>query len=578
MTQKYRSGILIAAVALLLVTATLSLWWFARPGGRSRSTGNYQANRPAASSPPDSTSTRSPRSRPKDLTGDLNRILGETDPGKRSGDFGRLLKQWFRDDPEAALAYLRTVPRGAEYTNGILIVLGGIAETDPERALKLAADMASKPEEWIVYNALIAAIAAKDINLAHALLDHIPAGDPRTNALRALFSQWAYQSPEAALAAATASPDPTERAIAVESTLAILTRNDPAKAATLAAQLLTGIQRDRVIANCIRQIEEDDPLAAKSMLDLLPAGESKSEATLRLIRSLAAQDTPAALAWVESMAGSPLQGIALRNLLDVWSLTAPDDASAHVAAMPPGPAQNTAAAHLASLLATTNPTSAITWAETLASASAKNAALAGIASAWARKDPAAATRWAAGFPPDSPLRTETLRGTLSFWALANPAGAADFLLTLPANEQPAALLKVLPTWTQARPADALAWAKSLPDPDIREIALDSVVTRWADNHPADAARWILTEPETPARVDHVRTITRGWLATNSTTALAWIKNIPYGPTRDGAADVAAETLATSNPSLARTFANSIASQPLREARLEQVANAHPLAH
>ena len=39
-------------------------------------------------------------------------------------DFGFTLALLFKQDPEAALAYMRTMPQGEEYTQGLFMVLG----------------------------------------------------------------------------------------------------------------------------------------------------------------------------------------------------------------------------------------------------------------------------------------------------------------------------------------------------------------------------------------------------------------------------------------------------------------------
>src|SRR5207249_1274802 len=71
------------------------------------------------------------------LKADLDQALRERDPRKRLMDFGFALALLFKQDPDAALAYMRAMPQGEEYTQGLLMVLGALGQSEPKRALTL---------------------------------------------------------------------------------------------------------------------------------------------------------------------------------------------------------------------------------------------------------------------------------------------------------------------------------------------------------------------------------------------------------------------------------------------------------
>jgi len=52
----------------------------------------------------------------------LNAALQEKEPSRRSNAFGLLLAEWFAKDPAAALAYLKTMPRGRIH-GGLFMIL-----------------------------------------------------------------------------------------------------------------------------------------------------------------------------------------------------------------------------------------------------------------------------------------------------------------------------------------------------------------------------------------------------------------------------------------------------------------------
>src|SRR6185369_5300894 len=98
-------------------------------------------------------------------------------------------------DPDGALQYLRQLPHQAEKTAGLLIVLGGLAQTDPERALRLAREMATERGDWILYNAVFSRLAGEDVERAVKALELVPAGEPLANATRALTEKWMARAP-----------------------------------------------------------------------------------------------------------------------------------------------------------------------------------------------------------------------------------------------------------------------------------------------------------------------------------------------------------------------------------------------
>lgn len=508
-----------------------------------------------------------------DLSAALDRALLEQDPRKRAIEFGRLLALWVGQNPEAALDYVRKMPQGAEYTEGLFIVLEALGRSDSKRALTLARDLATTHEQRHIYSVLFDQIARRDVQGGLSLLELAPAGEARENALRALARHWAESDMTAVLNWAEKLSDAGERTVALETALDTLTRTDPRRTLEVAQQFLTGIALDRIMAGSLKQLTADDPQAAAQVVAQLPAGLVQTHAALDVVRALAAQDPQSALSWIKTLPGGEVQQLALNNVLDLWSGKNPADAGQYVAQMPGGPDQDAAAVHLAKDLAAANPSGAIRWAEGLESDSARNVALVSIASGWAEQDPAAATQWASTLAADSPARTKAMKDALSYWVMADASAAGSFVQGLPEVDQPSAIMVVAPTLAQNDPASALDWAQTISDPDVREIALQQVVTRWADNQPQEAALWVMTEPEGMMRVDHVRTVAEQWLAGDAESATAWVQGLPPGTTRDAASDAVANQLTPNDPALAVSWAESIGAPELRSARLEEVATA-----
>lgn len=423
----------ILAAAILLAGLAAAIWFISHPSfSEKQDRANARTltpERPTSvailTSPSPAASV--PRS---DSSQALNAALRESDPRKRSMEFGRILAEWFEKNPEDALAYVRNMPRGgAEFTEALFIVLAGLGKKDPARAVDLAREMATTREQQAIYSLLFDQIVRTDIRTALDLIERVPEGESRNNALRALAVGWADQDVLAALDWAKGLTDPAERATAIEATLIIRAKRDPQRTVDLAQQLLTGDALDRTLTEAMKNLIEQNPRAASEAVVRLPEGNVKTRATLEVVRALAAEQPATALAWIKTLPPGQLRQIALNNVLDFWSANDSRSAGEYVAQMPAGPDQDVAVTHLAKNFAATDPSNAVRWAESLPG-SARTAALVSIASGWAQKDPAAATRWAAALPVDNPARADAINDALSYWFLQDYEAARNFLNNL----------------------------------------------------------------------------------------------------------------------------------------------------
>lgn len=422
-------------------------------------------------------------------------------PGQRSAEFGRRLQELIAHDPAAALAYVRQLPPGADYTQGLLMVLAALGRQDPDRALALAGELVTTREQRAIYSLLFAQLAAADPAAAVRRLAAVPAGGSRDDALRALADGWARADLPAALAWAR-QLDPADRMPAMESVLVALAAADPLRVFDLARQTLTGAAFDRTVAAALQSLVRTDPRGAAAFVPALAPGEAQTQATLMVARALAAQDPDAALAWSKTLPAENLQSLALHNILDLWGAKDPAAAGRYVAQLAPGPTQDAASEYVARLLTAADPAGAIAWAEALAAPSARDRALVNIASTWAQTAPATAARWANSLGT-ADLRADALRGALSYWMQQDSQGARDFVFTLTGDTQARAAAFVAPTFAQQDPVAAIAWSQTLPQTEARDAALLAAFTRWLGNAPAAARTWLASAnlpPATKARL------------------------------------------------------------------------------
>ncbi|MGH8048903.1 MAG: hypothetical protein ACREKL_16800, partial [Chthoniobacterales bacterium] len=164
------------SLALVVLLICVALLWRQRDrsspaaGDSFASAGaSFAVAAPTATPPPDVSTVRA------SFTAEINEVLALKTVRDRAPRFGRLFKEWFDRDPEGALLYLEKMPRQREYTAGLLIALGGLAKTDPDRAIRLAGTMATRKADLIVFKALFDQLARENPSQAAELLDHVPA-------------------------------------------------------------------------------------------------------------------------------------------------------------------------------------------------------------------------------------------------------------------------------------------------------------------------------------------------------------------------------------------------------------------
>lgn len=488
-------------ICLLAVVLVAGFWLYSRGARASRPKQANQATTTIPGAPPPTPApaeASSVAAEPiTDFRAALERSRALRDPKFRSREFGRILRLWLERDFEGALAYVRQLPTtSSDYTEGVFLLLETVSRQDPDRALVLAHELVVTRDQFPIYSSLFAQFAQQDLSTAVQRLAQVPPGLPRENAVRALVDVWVRRELSAALTWAENLTDPADRAVAFEVVVTEVAAIDPRRAIDLAQKSLTGAARQRAVFHALQRLTETDPRSAAALVVLLPPGETQTLAAVDVARAFATQDVEAALAWAKTLPVESDRRLAARRTLEVWVKADPTAASRYVASLAAGEDQRDSARAVAGALAAINPQSALVWAQSLPSPEARSVAVATIADTWAQRDPAAATRWAAAQPANS-ITPEAVNASLSYWVLQDPGAAQEFVRTLAPSAQVSAAEYLAPLLSQTNPADALAWAQSLPHPQAQERALAAAYARWRTNAPAAAQAWLTSAPLAP---------------------------------------------------------------------------------
>jgi hypothetical protein len=243
-----------------------------------------------------------------------------------------------RSDPEAALAWARSL--GPADRQAYSIVLSGIAQVDPMRALDLVFDQSQQPGSGAVQlQALMGVLGvarSSDPDQLGAIADRVmalPNGPERQNALQMLGQRWASTAPDDAMNWLISRQEALGANV-LSSMAQELARRNPRTAAAYA---------DRVL-----------PVFRDDWITAVAGGYAQS-------------DTAAAQAWLQQYRGQPVFEPAVAAMVR------------NSAGMDPAGA--------AALLQTLNPSS-----------EAVTELAAVVASAWAGQDWAAAQNWTAALP------------------------------------------------------------------------------------------------------------------------------------------------------------------------------------
>ena len=237
----------------------------------------------------------------RDAGEELNLILQQDDHVTRLNNFRLMLAQWVAEDREAALAYVRTMKIGPERTEGLLIVLKTIGQSDTVRAIALANEMVKDSEQAAIYNSLFATATANDMPSALRYFESVPQGAGRDNALLTITSKWAASDADNALKWANGLADEHERQSAIESSLDSVMRENPQRAMTLAQEYLSGEARDQLYSAAIRHLCELDPDAARDAFSRLDSEYQQPFTAAEVARALATKDMNSAIAWTDTL-------------------------------------------------------------------------------------------------------------------------------------------------------------------------------------------------------------------------------------------------------------------------------------
>lgn len=257
--------------------------------------------------------------------------------------------------------------------------------------------------------------------------------------------------------------------------------------------------------NFLRSPEYKAALEVAGMAD----NSMRTEALEALIETWVAISPVDAADWAGSLPSGDFRDDAMSSLMFHWGQASPAEAAAWMART--GVDDPEAASTLACRWAATDPSSAASWATGLKDSEMRVTAIAGIAGAWAERSPAAAADWVSHLPQ---AEKESAAATLTAaWSATEPAAAAAWLARqADANQetQTTALAVLAANWGEQSPGAASRFLNSLPEGAVRDAAASQFAIAAAPAAPAEALAWAMNLPDPEERNQVVTSATENW--------------------------------------------------------------------
>jgi len=281
-------------------------------------------------------------------------------------------------DLDAALQWARSLAFGEPGAVGA--VLGGLARSDPDRALQYALVIEDKITQAEALQRITMRVVYEGGDpgqVANTILQ-MQDNDAREKAMEGLTQMWGQQDPESALQWLIAHGEQV----------------DPKHYSQLGMALA-----------------HSDPAAAASMINEIPAS-ARGEWIEMVARGYASTDPSGALQWVSRFEGEPAYEKALAAAAQHAAQQDPQAVLALVGTMQdPANAASVASAAVRAL-SRQDPAAAASWAQSQTDEHVRAAAVAVVARQWAAQDSAAAALWILDMAPN-PLRDDALTALLA---------------------------------------------------------------------------------------------------------------------------------------------------------------------
>jgi hypothetical protein len=401
--------------------------------------------------------------------------------------YENVFAMWAESDFQNALSAAQGIADLQLRSRALRAALSKRAETDPREVLDFVRTARSVDLRASVGRKAVEGWIERDLTAAQEYTMALPTGDLRDMLLRQVTDELVRRNPSQALALAEQLPE-GERAAAVANLFGSWATRDYQAALEAARGLSDGHLQEAALPQIVRGVIEVDLKMAADLADQLPAGDSRRAALGAVASRWAQLDPEAAVGWYCAKVPSG-QRDELGKMMWEWARADPNAALKWAIALPEGSENQETVLHVFSHAGREDPASIATTIENLASEKLRFA-VSEFASQWGGRDPEAASIWATRIQ-DEKAKFSALWSTTSQWANRNSEAASGWIESLPLGfDRDVALWSFSYTVAKTDPEGAVAWAQTIQNPDRKRDAIRDVYKRWLTRNPAAAGNWL----------------------------------------------------------------------------------------
>jgi hypothetical protein len=215
------------------------------------------------------------------------------------------------------------------------------------------------------------------------------------------------------------------------------------------------------------------------------------------------------------------------RLVRRWAEGDPAGAREWSLAQPEGPVGQDALEQVAIADSSKNMSQTTAWVMALPNGENEQAAKVTVGYEAARTDPVQALDLASTLPP-SPQRDDLLVHAASQWSVDDSSNAVNWALSVTDPQLRDRLVSAVAVASaeQDPVAAATLAAQAIPPGQQQDRAVVSIVQRWAEKSPEQTAAWVMQFPETPLREAALQGLLSVWVGQNTDAAQTWISQPP----------------------------------------------------
>jgi len=224
--------------------------------------------------------------------------------------------RWAARDPEEAISYIRSLPRGRRATLALNSAVQEVAYERPMEAMRLVEYLEPGIARNGALRAIASELAAENAVTAADWVMQLSSEEERASAINDVVMRWAGLDPEAAARFVGRLPEGQTRENATREMISNWSRHDPAAAARW-AQSLGGL-RPEVAEDLTWGWAEQDEVSAARWVRNLPPGEARDSANGVMANTVARHNPREAWRWAQRIQDPDRRDLQMERIADDW--------------------------------------------------------------------------------------------------------------------------------------------------------------------------------------------------------------------------------------------------------------------